>query len=131
MVNKKKTKLTKVSDAKLVSWQTIAPKSVFPLGKGSQAGVVLDRAGAPRYFIFNTNALLDVLSEIDEPLADRFSSDDYYSKTTNPAGWLIDELEQKLPLSSDYVDSLKSAIGEAQKKGWISFRKIEAELSLA
>ena len=130
-MSKRKTKLAKVSDAKLVSWQNIAPKSVFPLGKGSQAGVVLDRAGAPRYFVFNTNALLDVLSEIDEPLADRLSSEEYYSKTANPAGWLIDELEKRLPLSLDYVDSLKSAIGEAQKKGWISFQKIETELSRA
>jgi len=120
-----------MSDAKLVSWQKIVPKSVFPLGKGSQAGVVLDRAGAPRYFIFNTHALLDVLSEIDEPLADRLTSEEYYSKSANPAGWLIDRLESKLPLSTDYVDSLKSAIGEAQKKGWIPFRKIETELSRA
>ena len=131
MVNKKKIKLAKVSDAQLVSWQSIIPKSVFPLEKGSHAGVVLDRAGVPRYFVFNTHALLDVLSEIDEPLADRLSSEEYYSKTANPAGWLIDELEKNLPLSGDYVDSLKSAIGEAQKKGWISFRKIETELSSA
>ena len=131
MVNKKKTKLAKVSDAKLVSWQNIAPKSVFPLGKGSQAGVMLDRAGAPRYFIFNTEALLDVLSEIDESLSYRLSSEEYYSKTANPAGWLIDRLETHMPLSAKYVQSLKSAIGEAQKKGWIPFRKIETELSFA
>ena len=130
-MSKKKTKLAKVSDAKLVSWQKVAPKSVFPLGKGSQAGMVLDRAGTPRYFVFNTEALLDVLSEIDESLSDSLSSEAYYSKTANPAGWLIDRLESKLPLSTDYVDSLKSAIAEAQKKGWIPFKRIEAELRLS
>ena len=128
---KKRTKLAKVSNEKLVSWKKIAPQSVFPLGKGSHAGVVLDRAGGPRYFVFNTNALLDVLSEIDESLLECLSSEDYYSKVANPAGWLIDRLESKLPLSADYVYSLKSAIGEAQKKGWISFKKIEAELQLS
>ena len=128
---KKKTKLATVSDAKLVSWSTIAPKSVFPLGKGSRAGVVLDRAGAPHYVIFNTQALLDILSQIDEPLADLLPSEAYYSKTDNPAGWLIDQLEMKLPLSAAYVGSLKSAISEAKRKGWIPFKQIEAEFQLS
>ena len=61
-MSKRKTKLAKVSDAKLVSWQNIAPKSVFPLGKGSQAGVVLDRAGAPRYFVFKYKGMVVVAS---------------------------------------------------------------------
>lgn len=128
---KKNAKLATASDAKLVSWRHIVPKSVFPLEKGSQAGVVLDHTGVPRYFVFNTDALLDVLSAIDESLFEHLSSEAYYSKTVNPAGWLIDKLEGQLPVSEGYVESLKSAIDEAQKKGWIPFKQIESELRLA
>lgn len=130
MRNKKKSLSVKLSNAKLVSWNKIAPKSVFPLEKGSKAGVVLDREGAPRLFVFDTFALLDVLSAIDEQLVDRLSDKEYHSKEVNPAGWLIDEVESKLPLRPEYIQSLKDAIAEADKKGWIPFEKIERELKL-
>lgn len=129
-MTKNKLLPAKLSDAKLIPWGRITPKTVFPLEKGSRAGVVLDRQGAPRLFIFDTPALLDVLSEIDEKLVDRLPSAEYHSKDVNPAGWLIDTIEEKLPVSKDYVDSLKSAIDEAKKKGWIPFEKIERELEL-
>ena len=127
---KKKLLPTKLSDVKLVSWEKVSPKSVFPLEKGSHAGVVLDRKGAPQLFIFDTFALLDVLSRIDEALVDRVSHEEYHSKSANPAGWLIDEIESKLPLSDEYIQSLKDAIDEANKKGWVPFEKIERELNL-
>ena len=122
---------TKLSNAKLVSWNKIAPKSVFPLEKGSKAGVIVDRKGTPRLFVFDTFALLDVLSAIDEPLVDRLSDEAYASKKVNPAGWLIDEIESKLPLKPEYIQSLKDAIAEADQKGWIPAEKIERELDLA
>jgi len=128
---KKKLLPAKISDAKLVSWERVSPKSVFPLERGSRAGVVVDRKGKPQLFIFDTSALLDVLSRIDEALVDRLRSDEYHSKQVNPAGWLIDEIEAKLPLKPEYIQSLKDAIDEANKKGWVPFEKIERELDLA
>lgn len=125
---KKKLLPIKVSNAKFVSWNRVVPESVFRLEKGSRAGAVVDREGHPHLFVFNTAALLDVLSEIDERLVDRLSSKDYHSKAVNPAGWLIDEIESKLPLSDTYVQSLKTALEEAKIKGWIPFWKIEQEL---
>ena len=127
---KKKLLPAKLSDARLIPWERVVSGNVFPLGKGSRAGVVLDRQGAPRLFIFDTSALLDVLSEIDEKLVDRLSSGEYHSKAANPAGWLIDAIEEKLPVSNDYIHSLKSAIAEAKKRGWVPFEKIERELEL-
>ncbi|MBU2578953.1 hypothetical protein KKA09_02450 [Patescibacteria group bacterium] len=115
---------TKLTDATVVPWEKVAPKSVFKLEKDSRAGVVLDKGGAPRIFIFDTNALLDVLSEIDEKLIDKLSDKEYASKSANPAGWLIDEIESKLPLRNDFIESLRKAIKEAQEKGWIPFSKI-------
>ena len=118
------------SFGRLSAWTKFAPKSVFPLSKGSRAGVVVDREGTPRLFVFDTFALLDVLSEIDEKLVDKLSDEAYASKETNPAGWLIGKIESKLPLNREYIQSLKSAIAEAERKGWIPFEKIERELNL-
>ncbi|MBI3335790.1 MAG: hypothetical protein HY001_04830 [Candidatus Portnoybacteria bacterium] len=129
MANKKILPI-KPSDGKLVSWNRIFPKSVFQLEKGSHAGIVADREGHPHLFVFNTAALLDVLSKIDEKLVDRLSSEEYHSKAVNPAGWLIDEIESKLPLSDEYIKSLNDALEEARNKGWIPFQKIERELQL-
>jgi len=128
---KKKFLPTKLAKAKLISWAKVAPKKIFPLSKGSQAGVVIDSKGAPQLFIFNTFALLDMLSEIDERLADRLSDEEYHSKEINPSGWLIDEIESRMPLKPKYLKTLRSALNEAKKKGWIPFEKIERDLHLA
>lgn len=95
------------------------------------AGAIVDKNGTPRFFIFDSFALLDVLSAIDEKLVDRLSTEAYHSKTINPAGWLIDHIEERLPLTSAYVQTLRDAIAEAEEKGWIPFEIIEKDLNLA
>lgn len=130
MVKNKRLLPEKASKAKLVPWNKIVPLSVFNLEKNSRAGVVLDQDGTPQLFIFDTFALLDILSEIDERLVDRLTPEDYHSCAANPAGWLIDEIETQLPLNPQYIQSLKMAIDEANKKGWIPFSKIQDELRL-
>lgn len=128
---KKQTLPVRVTNAKLVAWERFARKVVFPIEKGSRAGVVVDREGKPTLFIFDTFALLDVLSAIDEKLVDRLSDNDYHSRKVNPAGWLINEIEARLPLSDEYLRSLKAAIKEAKREGWIPLEKLEGELGLA
>lgn len=129
-MRKKKALSVRVSNAKVVPWERVAPKSVFPLKRGSRAGVVVDQTGVPRVFVFDTFALLDVLSVIDERLVDRLPDAEYHSKDANPTGWLIDELETKLPVSDEYIHSLKEAIAEAQRTGWVPFEAIERALHL-
>ena len=120
----------KLEGAKLVPWKKVAPLSVFELSEGSRAGVVLDSDSVPQLFIFDTFALLDILSAVDEALVDELPSEDYHSRAVNPAGWLVDEIESKLPLNPKYVDSLKDALDEANEKGWVPFSTIRAELGL-
>ena len=122
--------LIKTKDLKLLSWNKFKPLSVFKLGKRSKAAVVLDNARRPQFFLFNTAAFLDMLSEIDEALVDKLSSEEYNSKSVNPAGWIIDEIESKLPLNPEFVASLKEAIKEANKKGWIPLSRLEIDLGL-
>ena len=121
----------KLKSVKLLSFGKIAPASVFKLTKGSNAAVVVDKKGAPRIFLFDAFALLDVLSAIDEALVDRLSAKEYHDKSVNPAGQLIDLIESKLPLNPDFVASLKKSIAEAGKKGWVPFEALEKKLGLA
>jgi hypothetical protein len=81
-------------------------------------------------FVFDTFAFLDLLSVIDERLVDRLPDEAYHSKAANPAGRLIDEIETRLPVSEEYVQSLKDAIAEARQTGWIPFEELERTLKL-
>ena len=81
-----------LKDAKLVGW-TKSMLSKFKLHRDSGAGIIVDKNGVPQLFLFDTSALLDILSTIDEALVDRLSDEEYNSKSANPAGWLIDEIE--------------------------------------
>ena len=116
--------LKEVKGVKLLTW-TKSMLSKFKLHKGSRAGMLVDKEGIPQLFIFDTPALLDVLSAVDEALVDRLSDKEYHSKSSNPAGWLIDEIEAKLPPNPEFVQSLRDAIIEAGRKGWIPFSKIQ------
>ena len=115
--------------AKLVSW-TKSLLSKFKLHRDSRAGIIIDKRGIPQLFLFDTPAFLDVLSTIDEALVDRLSDEEYNSRTSNPAGFLIDEIEARLPLNPEYIQSLRDAIEEAKKKGWVPFSKIKKQLGL-
>ena len=100
------------------------------IDKKSKAAVVVDNNDVPRFFIFDTFALLDLLSQIDDALVDRLSPEDYHSKGVNPSGWLIDEIESRLPLKKNFVLSLKKALKQGQKEGWIPFSQIKFDLDL-
>lgn len=130
MAKKSKSIVPTSKDAKLLPWGKWQPKSIFPLEEGSRAGVVVDKNGSPQLFVFDTNALLDILSTVDEALTDKLSAEDYHSKEINPSGWLIDEIESSLPISDEYAQSLKDAIAEAEEKGWVPFEQIKEELRL-
>lgn len=117
-------------NSKLQPWATWQPQDVFPLEKGSRAGVVVDKDGSPQMFVFDTKALLDLLSTVDEQLADRLSDEDYHNKKVNPSGWLIDEIEARMPVSDEYAQTLKDAIEEAEEKGWVPFDQVKSELDL-
>ena len=121
--------VTELKGAKLVTWGKSLLSSL-KLHKSSRAGIIVDKKGAPQLFVFDTPAFLDILSTIDEALVDRLSDKEYHSKTANPAGYLIDKIEARLPLDPQYVLSLKSAVDEANKKGWVPFSKILKNLGI-
>ena len=116
--------IKELKGAKLVAW-TKSTLSRFKISPDSRAGIVVNKSGVPQLFIFDTSALLDILSTIEEALVDRLSDKEYHSKSANPAGFLIDEIETRLPLNPECVQSLKDAIEEAERKGWIPFSRLQ------
>ena len=122
---------SEIKKGKLIPWTKFKFLRHIKLTKGSKAGVVINGNGRSKLFILNTFAMLDLLSDIDEPLSNRLSIQDYHSKTINPAGWLIDEIESQLPLNPKLAASLKKAVTQANKKGWIPFEQIQSNLKQA
>ena len=121
----------KLTAARLVPFVKMVSSRVFRLKRTSKAAVLVDRRGTPQWFLFDVFAFLDILSKVDEALVDRLSTEEYHDPSMNPAGWLIDTIETRLPTNPEFVLSLKKAIAEAKKKGWIPFKKIEQKLGLA
>ena len=99
----------------------------FP--KEFKAAVVVDKKGTPKYFVFDTPSLWDLLCAIDTQLEEKTSAKEYVFN--NPVGWLIDGIEERLPLNPKFVVKLKKGIDEAKKLGLVPFAKIKSELGLS
>ncbi|MEW5759116.1 MAG: hypothetical protein AB1755_06625 [Candidatus Omnitrophota bacterium] len=110
-----------------------APKELKKFGlaypKDFKGAVIKDRNGAPKYFVFDTYSLWDFLCAIDTKLEAQVSSKEYVFH--NPVGWLIDAIEECLPLNPKLITKLKKGIDEAKKLGLVPFDKIKHKLGLA
>ena len=104
-------------------------KAELASSKDFKAAVVTDKKGAPRYFIFDTYSLWDMLCVFDTKLEENASSREYVFH--NPVGWLIDAIESHLPINPKLALRLKKGIEEAKKLGLVPFKKIKRELGLA
>lgn len=97
--------------------------------KKFNAAVVVNKSGSPKYFIFDTYSLWDMLCAFDTKFEEAVSSKEYVFH--NPVGWLIDAIETHLPVNPKLVLRLKKGIAEAKKLGLVSFEKIKHELGLS
>lgn len=98
------------------------------ISKDFKAGVVVDKSGSPRYFIFDTSSLWDLLCTADTKFEENVSAKEYVFH--NPLGWLIDAIEARLPINPELALRLKKGIEEAKKLGLVPFEKIKHELGL-
>lgn len=97
--------------------------------KNFKAAVVVDKKGSPKYFIFDTYSLWDLLCTFDAKFEENASSKEYVFH--NPVGWLIDAIEAHLPINPKLVLRLKKGIEEAKRLGLVPFEKIKHELGLS
>ena len=94
--------------------------------KDFKAAVVVDKAGTPRYFVFDTYSLWDLLCAADEKLEARLPAREYVMR--NPVGWLIDAIEAHLPLNPKLVARLKKGVEEAGRVGVVPFERVKRTL---
>ncbi len=99
----------------------------FP--KEFKAGVIVDRENAPRYFVFDASSLWDMFCAFDERFEKTASTEEYVHH--NPFGWLVDAIESILPLNPKLVVKLKRGIAQAEKLGFVPFRKIMRRFGLS
>jgi len=109
-----------------------SPKALKASGlafaKDFKAAVVIDQAGSPRYFVFDTYSLWDILCAADEKLEARLPTREYVLR--NPIGWLIDAIEAHLPLNPKLIARLKKGVEEAHRVGVVPFERIKQAFGL-
>lgn len=134
MKSKALAKLSGKTPVKVMALKTFAdvPKDLKGAGlafaNDFKAAVVIDKAGAPQYFVFDTYSLWDVLCAADEKLEARLPAREYVLR--NPIGWLIDAIEAHLPLNPKLITRLKKGIEEAGRVGVVPFERVKQALGL-
>ena len=103
-------------------------KALLAHPRNFKGAVVADTRGSPRYFVFDTYSLWDLLCAIDTAFEERVSDKAYVFE--NPVGWLIDAIEAHLPLNPGVVVKLKKGLEEAKRLGTIPFEQVKQRLGL-
>lgn len=88
----------------------------------SKSSVIIDKNKNPVGFVFGRDAFISFLEHIDEEFEKQVSDPKKYFK--NPAGKLIDAIEEKLPLNPDFINELKLTITSTKKSDYIPIEKI-------
>lgn len=104
-------------------------KASLAFPKDFKAGVIVDKHGSPRYVVFDSRSLWDLLCAVDTTLEAQVSDEAYVRH--NPVGWLIDAIEAHLPLNPKVVTKLKKGLEEAQRLGVVPFERIKQQLGLS
>ncbi len=109
---------------KLVPFNKFSRKAVDLKG----ASVITDQKGIPLGFVFGRDSFISFCTVIDEEFEKRV--EDPKAAYNNPAGRLIDAIEEKLPLNPKFVSGLKSSIKKTRKTEPISFQELARHLNV-
>ena len=94
----------------------------------SSTSVVIDKKGSPLGFVFGRDSFITFLQHIDSEFEKTAKHEELVFH--NPAGKLIDLIEDRLPLNPRFVEDLKQSLHNAEKSGWISFEDIKKSLNV-
>lgn len=106
-------------------------KFTQPTGKLSflsKTSVIVDKEGVPLGFVFGRDSFISLCTIIDEEFEKRIK--DPKKAFDNPAGRLIDLIEEKLPLNPNFVKDLRSSIAKTKKSDWIPLEQIKRSLNV-
>lgn len=98
------------------------------VGNLSNASVVVDEKSTPLGFVFGRDAFISFLEYLDNEFEKNIPNPEI--AFNNPAGKLIDLIEEKLPVKPKFIKEVKEARAEAKKRGWINFKEIEQFLNV-
>ena len=94
----------------------------------SNASVVVDTKGVPMGFVFGRDSFISFLERIDSEFEKKV--DDQKRAFDNPAGRLIDLIEEKLPLNPKFINDLKLSLTKTKKPEWIPFGDVVKSLNV-
>lgn len=112
---------------KLMPFQAIFGKTK-DIQSLSEVSVVVEENGAPKGFVFGRDAFIEFLEQLDTEFEER--SADSKKAYTNPAGRLIDLIEDKLPLREEFVRDLEKSIKTTKKSDWIPLADVIRSLNV-
>lgn len=92
----------------------------------SNTSVVVDKSGVPLGFVFGRDSFISLCTTLDNEFEKRVS--DSKKAYDNPAGKLIDLIEERLPVNPNFTKDLKLSIKNAKKSGWIPLEEIVRRL---
>ena len=108
--------------------KSLKAKDGLAFPKEFKAGVVVDKTGAPKYFVFDSRSLWDMLCVFDEKYESVAPAEEYISKSKNPLGTLIDHIEAALPLNPKFIGKLENGVKEARISGFVSLKEVVRKL---
>lgn len=94
----------------------------------SDTSIIVNDKKVPLGFVFGRDAFISLLEHIDEQFEKKV--DDPKKSFDNPAGRLIDLIEDKLSVSPNFVKALKKSIAETKKSKWIPFDEVVKSLNV-
>lgn len=94
----------------------------------SDTSVMVDQKGAPLGFVFGRDSFISFLEYIDSEFENRVK--DPKVAFNNPAGRLIDMIEEKLPLHPEFMKDLKQSVRSVKRKDLVSLEELSRYLNV-
>lgn len=94
----------------------------------SETTVVIDGKNNPIGFVFGRDSFISFLEHIDNAFHQKVK--DQKQAFNNPAGKLIDLIEEKLPVNEKFVKDLEKTLKTTKKSDWISMEELTRSLNV-
>lgn len=109
------------SSNKLIPFTEFSKKAAR-LSSLSNTSAVVDRNGVPLGFVFGRDSFISFLEYLDEQFEKKVKNPK--EAFDNPAGKLIDTIEEKLPVNPEFMKTLKSSVVNSKQSGWIPLKEV-------
>lgn len=105
--------------AKIVPFSKLIKHKMSEL---SELSVIVDNKNVPLGFVFGRDSFIAFLEHMDDEFEKR--TVDKKKAYDNPAGKLIDLIEEKLPVNKKFILELRDSVADAKKEGWVPLDEV-------